>query len=193
MEELTLDLLLKLIASDDPHQRTEAWQSAGVIGAPALEPLAPLATHEDLEVRRAAVRAMWQIVRTAGAPDAEKDAKSAVNQGLLALLNASPSVAVSREVLWMLSELACGDCAVEPVSELLQADDLREDARCCLERIPGEESLAALKAALTTVPAEFQLAVAQSLRARGIEVSEKQFPCLKLVPTRGTNVKPLGG
>lgn len=191
MDELTLDVLLKSIASDDPDRRTEAWQSAGAIGAPALKPLAGLAAGEDLEVRRAAVRAMWKIVRTAGAPGAEEGMKRTVNQALLALLKDSPSVAVSREVLWMLSELACGDCAVEPVAEVLQVQDLREDARCCLERIPGEESLAALRKALTSVPKEFQLAIAQSLRARGVAVSETDYPCQKLVPTKQTSVKPL--
>jgi len=191
MEELTLELLLSQITSDDPNVRTEAWQSAGAIGAPALKPLAALATDENLEVRRAAIRAMWKIVRTAGAPDAEKEMKPAVPQALLAVVKESPAVAVSREVLWMLSELACGDCAVEPVAELLKVEDLREDARCCLERIPGEESLAALKKALTSVPREFQLAIAQSLRARGVAVSETKYPCQKLVPTRQSKVKPV--
>ena len=191
MEPLNLDLLLKMIASDDPGQRTDAWQNAGAIGAPALKPLAGLATDQNLEVRRAAVRGMWKITRTAGAPHTDTEMKQTVNQGLVALLKGSP-VAVSREVLWMLSELACGECAVEPVAELLKVEDLREDARCCLERIPGEESLAALQTALTTVPRDFQLAVAQSLRARGVEVSETKYPCQKLVPTRQTSVKPVG-
>lgn len=191
MDELTLDVLLTSIASDDPNRRTEAWLAAGAIGAPALKSLARLAAGADLEVGRAAVRAMWNIVRTAGAPGAEEGTKRAANQALLALLKESPSVAVSREVLWMLSELVCGDCAVEPVTEALQVQDLREDARCCLERIPGEESLAALRKALTSVPKDFQLAVAQSLRARGVAVSETDYPCQKLVPTRQTSVKPL--
>lgn len=193
MEELTLELLLKAISSDDPERRTEAWQSAGAIGAPALKPLAGLATKGSLEVRRAAERGMWQIVHTAGAPDAPEGMKPAVNEALVQLLRNSPSTAVSREVLWMLSELACGDCAVDPVAELLEDEELREDARCCLERIPGEESLAALRAVLTAVPADFQLAVAQSLRARGVEVSEAKYPCQKLVPTEATGVEPIEG
>jgi HEAT repeat protein len=191
MDELTLDILLQQIASDDPHQRTEAWQNAGTVGAPALKPLAELAEHEDLEVRRAAVRAMWRIVRSAGAPDAD-EIKPAVNQALLALLADGTSVGVSREVLWMLSELACGECAVETVAELLDSQELREDARCCLQRIPGDESLAALQSALNTVPKDFQLAIAQSLRARGVAVSETKYPCQKLVPSRQTSVKPVG-
>jgi len=186
MDELTLELLLKQITGDDPHQRTEAWQSAGAIGAPAMMPLSKLAAGADLEVRRAAVRAMWKIVRTAGAPHGDVEAKQAVNQALLAVLKDSPSDTVSRDVLWMLSELACGECAVDAVAELLKVEPLREDARCCLERIPGEESLAALQSALTSVPAEFQLAVAQSLRARGVDVDEAKYPCQKLVPARET-------
>ncbi len=43
-----------------------------------------------------------------------------------------------------------------------------------------------------SVPRDFQLAVAQSLRARGVAVSETKYPCQKLVPTRETSVKAAG-
>ena len=57
MEELTLDALLKKIKSDDPDVRTQAWQSAGSVGAAAVKPLAKIVDKGDLEVGRAAKRA----------------------------------------------------------------------------------------------------------------------------------------
>lgn len=88
----------------------------------------------------------------------------------------------------MISEIG-GDESVSAVSSLLSHSDLREDARMTLERIPGAESLNALKSALKSAPQDFKPNLAQSLRARGEEV--KGIPCKKLVPTKQTNVKPL--
>ena len=74
------------------------------------------------------------------------------------------------------------------LDSLLSDADLREEARMALERIPGEESLSVLKSALDSVPEDFKPNLAQSLRARGVEV--KGIPCKKLVPTKQTRVKP---
>jgi hypothetical protein len=60
-----------------------------------------------------------------------------------------------------------------------------------LQRIPGDKSLAALKAGLAAAPDDFKPNIAQSLRQRGEEVPG--IPCAKLVPSRKTNVKPAGG
>lgn len=191
MEEFTLSLLLKQIQSDDPQVRTSAWQRAGSIGPPALIPLAILVAEAELEVARAARRAMWRIVYTAGAPGAE-DSRLAVVKELLGLLEGQRPAEVRREILWMISELGCGKCAAEPVAKLLHDESVREDARCCLERMPGEESVAALQGALETAPREFQLAVANSLRVRGVKVSLEKYPCQKLVPTKKTALKDAG-
>lgn len=191
MEPFTLTLLLEKIQSDDPLIRTDAWQKAGSIGPPALIPLAILAAEAELEIARAARRGMWQIVHTAGAPGAE-DSRPAVIKELLELLGGNRPASVRRDILWMISELGCGKCAAAPVAAFLQDEQLREDARCSLERMPGEESVAALQAALETVPREFQLAIAHSLRVRGVEVSLEKYPCQKLVPTKKTAVKRAG-
>ena len=65
-----------------------------------------------------------------------------------------------RELLWMLSEIG-DDQAVAPMAELLKHDELREDARMALERIPGEASLLALEGALKSAPADFKTNLAQ--------------------------------
>jgi hypothetical protein len=38
---------------------------------------------------------------------------------------------------------------------------------------------------------DFKYALAHSLRARGVEVDQKKYPCQKLVPSRQTQVRPV--
>ena len=181
------DLIAKIRDKDD-KVRAEARDNAGKVGAPAVGPLAAVMTDEDFEVARAAKRGLWKIVRHVGRPGADGERKEVVAR-LIPLLRDGQPVAVRREVMWMLSEIA-GDEVVAPVAALLSDKELREDARMVLERLPGRRSLAALRRALRTVPQAFKINVAQSLRARGVTV--RGFPCQKLVPTRKTDVKPVG-
>jgi HEAT repeat protein len=181
------DLVAKIGDKDD-KVRAEARDNAGEVGAPAVNVLAGVMTDPDFEVARAAKRALWKIVRHAGRPGADGERKPVVAE-LIALLGEKRDVPVRREAMWMLSEIS-GDEAVDPVAALLSDKELREDARMVLERLPGEESLAALRKALRAVPPEFKINIAQSLRARGVKV--RGFPCRKLVPTRKTSLKPVG-
>ena len=192
MEELTLDALIEKIKSDDPDVRTDAWQAAGGIGAPAFKPLAKIAAEGELEVSRAAKRAMWQIVRTVGAPGRD-ECKKAAETELIGLLDQSQPDSIRCEVLWMLSEVG-GDRTIEAIREIpgiLENPRLREDARCAIERIPGEYAVDTLRESLESAPDEFKLAMAQSLRARGVKVDQERYPCQKLVPTKETSVKPV--
>ena len=178
--------LIEKIKSDDPNVRGEAWQGAADSGPQVIPGLAELATTGDLEVSRAARRAMWKIVRYVGRPGADDERKPVVAV-LIRLLGRKQPVPVRREVLWMLSEIADGRRAVRRAAKLLADEELREDARAVLERLPGKQSLNALQNALDNAPEDFKSALAQSLRARGVEVPG--IPCRKLTPTRGTAVK----
>src|SRR4030065_1139856 len=71
-----VDGLLAGIKSDSAEKRTEAWQSAGEVGAPAVKPLAEVMTDDNLEVARAAKRALWQIVRYTGRAGANKERRA---------------------------------------------------------------------------------------------------------------------
>jgi HEAT repeat protein len=191
-EKLTLDALLERIKSDDPDARTAAWLAAGGVGVPALVPLSKIVAEGELEVSRAAKRAMWKIVRTVGAPD-RCECKEAAEGVLIGLLGSEQPLCVRREVFWMLSEIG-GDATVEAIHEipdLIDDKDVREDARCALERIPTEAALETLKEGLEVAPADFALAMAQSLRVRGVDVDKEKYPCQKLVPTKQTSVKPV--
>lgn len=174
------------IEDEDENVRTRAWLRAGRVGAPAIRAVAALLSDPEREVARAAKRALWRIARHAYRPGAEAERRAVVRE-LIALLHPRHSTALRREVLWMLSEIG-RDESVDPVARLLEDRELREDARMALDRIPGERSLAALKAALAGAPDDFKPSIAQGLRHRGIRVPG--LPCRKLVPTKKTYVVP---
>ncbi len=183
-----IDDLVEQLRSDKEAARAKAWQHAYVAGPAALQPVAGLVAGTELEVGRAATRAMWKIVRHAGRPGADDERAEAVRE-LLPLLGGDRPRAVRAEAMWMLSEIG-GDECVEAVAGLLSDEDVREDARMVLERIEGAASLGALKSAFAAAGQDFKPNLAQSLRRRGVEVDGA--PCQKLVPTKRTEVKPVG-
>lgn len=182
-----VDELIAGIKSDSAEKRTESWQSAGQVGAPAVKTLAKVMTDDNLEVARAAKRGLWQIVRYTGRPDANRE-KRAVEAELIELLGDGQPVAVRREVLWMLSEIGARR-SIEPVAGLLTNKELREYACMTLERIPNRRAVAALKTGFEAAPEDFKPNIAQSLRKRGEQVAG--YPCQKLLPKKKTDLKPL--
>jgi len=181
-EPLTVDALIAMIKDGSDKIRAEGWARAGKVGAAAVKPLAAVMTSGDAdrEVALSARRALWEIVHYVGRPGGEKQCAAALPElhGLLA--DAWPE-ALRREVLWMLSEIG-GAESVPAVAACLKSSELLEDARCALERIPGEVSLAALEEALTAVPEKYRNNIAQSLRSRGVVLDEQLYPNQKLVP-----------
>jgi hypothetical protein len=176
--------LIDKVSSPDDKIRGPAWQGAGPVGAPAIGALADLMMHTNFEIARCARRAIERIVRHAGRPGANSE-RQAVAAELLKLVQ-HRSVEVRRHALWMLSEI--GDDASVPTMALALGDaEVREAARCALERIPGAPASAALRQALGSGPEAFQEAVAHSLRVRGEKV--EGHPSKKLVPTKSTSVK----
>jgi len=179
--------LIAGIRDDDDKVRAEAWLGAGKFGAAAVKPLAKVMTDKEFEVARAAKRGLWKIVRHVGRPGAGNERRAVVGE-LVELLGDETPVPVRREVLWMLSEIGTRK-SIKPIAALLSNRDLREDTRMVLQRIPSKSALAALKAGLKAAPEDFKLNIAQSLRQRGVKV--RGLPCVKLVPTKKTSVKPL--
>ncbi len=188
MEELNLEELIAKIKDGDANVRAAAWQSTGKYGVAAVVPLAAVMTHQDIEIARAAKRGLWVLVRQVGRPGADADAR-AVATALCGLLGNDQPSAVRREVLWMLSEIG-GDEAVYAIREIpgiAENKELREDARCAIQRIPGDVAVETLRDAIDAVDEDFKYALAESLRDRGVEVDA--FPTQKLVPTKQTQVK----
>src|SRR4051794_24222475 len=54
-----IDELIAKIKDHDDQVRGPAWQSAGPVGAAGVKALADVMTEADLEVARAAKRAIW--------------------------------------------------------------------------------------------------------------------------------------
>lgn len=178
-QESRVTKLIEDLKSDDPEVRTAAWLKADEAGPGALKPLADLVSDGEMEVSRAAKRAMWKIVRSLGSPQSSSSLQEELVEQLQVLLTGSVAQPVRREALWMFSEVSSPDDA-KTLAPLLRDAELREDARCALERIPGEVALEVLRQGLAQAPDEFKMNIVQSLRARGEEVPG--HPCQKLVP-----------
>jgi len=191
MEELTLDVLIARIKDKDDKVRAAAWQAAGPVGAAAIRPLAAVAKEGEMEVARAANRAMWQIVRFRGRPGARAEKNATVDALIEVLTYDQQPVQLRRDVVWMLSEII-DDAAIAPdeAAKFLAHPDLREDIRAALQRVGGPNAVATLKAGLASAPDDFKPSIACGLRALGVDVPD--VPCLKLKPTKATSVKPVG-
>ena len=105
MEPLTLELLIQNIQSNDDAVRAAARDHAGPFGAPAIAPLAAIAAKGELEIARAAVRAMQNVVYHAGRPGAGAEA-AAVASELVKLISAEPPLQLRRDILWMTWQIA---------------------------------------------------------------------------------------
>ena len=187
-ESWEIDGLIARIRSQDEAVSGAAWQSAGRYGAAAVQPLAALMADGDFEVARKGKRALYLVVRHVGHPAAAKERKAVENE-LIVVLGSAPTP-VRREVAWMLSEIGSGR-AVGPLAELLADEELREDARCALTRLPASTAVAALRSGFTRASGDFKYALAESLRQRGEKVSG--YPSRKLVPTAQTSVTVQSG
>jgi hypothetical protein len=189
-DKLTVDNLIAKIKDKSDKVRSEGWLSAPKVGAEAVKPLAAMTISgdSDLEVARSAKRALWQIVHEFGRIESQDKRRAILNE-LQGLLGDDWPDAFRREVLWMLSEIGDG-ASVESIVGVLNTKRLIDDARCALQRIPGDESLAALKAALENVPNGYKNNIAHALRVRGVEPGKEKFPEENLIPTTPTTLKP---
>jgi HEAT repeat protein len=179
-------LVAALRSKKDPA-RADAIHNAPALGTAAITALCPLLADTDNEVFRAGKRALLAIVRNAGrGKSLGKAAQAAETQLLIALENTAHAQA-RREIIWMLSEIGSNP-TVQALTSLLNQSEVQEDARCALERIPGNASLKALRNALKSAPEPFRPALAESLRKRGEQV--KAYPSQRLTPTKKTSIKP---
>ena len=193
MAQLNVNALVTAIQDPDDKVRAAAWEDAGKYCAAAVKPLANVMTDERIEVARAAKHGLWKVVRHVGRPGADQE-REQVEVELCGLLNGDRPDAVVREALWMLSEIG-GDATIEAIRQMvdvMQRKEIRDDARSAIQRIPSEFAVTTLEEALEIAPDDFKANLAQALRKRGVKLSEKDYPCQKLVPTKSTQVKPVG-
>ncbi len=182
-----VEALITGLKSEDAQVRTDAWLGAGKAGAAAVPSVVELMHDEDMEVARAAKRALEKIAREAGSPGSRRE-RFAVSRRLVEALERIKDTTVKQDVLWTLSEVA-GLRAVEPVAGLLGSEDCREDARMVIERIGGPRAKAALRKAYREADDDFKGNLAQSMRALGMKVRGPK--CSKLTPVKKTEVRPV--
>jgi len=181
--QVATDEMITHIRSGDGPTREKGWQQAATMGAPAVAPLVALMADTNFEIARAARRGLARNVHHTGRPGATAD-RLAVEAALVALLPGTP-LPVKRELVWMLSEIG-GPPTVAALAALLTDPPAREDARCALTRMPGDEATAALRTAFQTAQEEFRFALAESLRQRGETVAG--YSSKKLTPVKQTTV-----
>jgi hypothetical protein len=158
--------LIEKIKNPDETVHYDAWQKAGPEGASAVAPLADLITSDDKGVGKAARGALQNIAYYSARPGSRGDAH-AVSSELLKVAQSSRPYAVRALALHLLGFTADSRMARD-IGKLLEDATVREDARMCVERIPGSGSLAVLKHFETTAPADFKPNVEQSLHNRAL-------------------------
>jgi len=181
--QIKIDDLLAKLNNADEKIRVSALDECVKYGAAAIRPLVETSDKPGFETARMAKRCLWKIVRYCSAPGEDKFRKSVCSELTTSLKTASTSL--KREILWMLSEIGDDD-SIPVIAEFIKDKDLRDDARCSLQRIPSRKALKALEDALKTADEEFKYAIADSLRAKGVDV--KNYPTKKLTPVKQTSV-----
>jgi hypothetical protein len=179
-EEPAVTKFITDLKSADDRVRGDALEKAARFGASVVSALADLLAAAETENRRAAQRALYRIVRHAGRPGAEVEAR-AVEVELVKAMNQNRPVQARRDLLWITSEIG-KDLALDTVASFLGNAELREDARCVLQRMPGDKSLEILKTAHEAAGDDFKKNLAESLVKRG--VAPPGFQSEKLKPVK---------
>ena len=184
----TLDEILEALRSNNDQQRADALKASPALAASGVKPMALLLADSETEIRRAGKRALEAIVHDAGKGGSLGTQAAEVEAQLIQALQQAPADQARRDLIWFLSEVG-RQPTVDALAPLLQEEAVREDARCCLERLPLPTAVAALQAALASAPEDYKFALAESLRKRGVKV--EGYPSRRLVATKSTEVQPV--
>ncbi|NUL82443.1 MAG: hypothetical protein HUU60_06930 [Armatimonadetes bacterium] len=162
--------VIELLKSINPDMRMRGIKMAAGLGGEGVFFIATVAASEDRAQARAAMMALHNLVHHAARPES-REARDVATQ-LLELAQGPRSRFVWTEAFYLLGLI--GDRSIVPqLAKLLENSERRYDARMALERIPGRESLAALKQAHKGAVGDFREALAQSIEAR--ETPEKSL------------------
>ncbi|MCC6729794.1 MAG: hypothetical protein IT208_10695 [Chthonomonadales bacterium] len=160
----TAATLVAEIQHGDLGAREGAVRQAPLVGSPAIVALGAVYGGEDEGAARAALEALRRVALHCGRPRAPQERQAAA-AALLKLAGPGRPRRVRTEALHLLGVVARPD-DVAGLAALLEDEEVREDARMALERVPGRSANAALRKALAEGSAEFRPAVEQSLRRR---------------------------
>jgi HEAT repeat protein len=162
-----LKTTLEQIKSEDMKVRYAAFNAAGPLGPQAVAPLADLMKEDVRTVGRDAMLALQNIVNYTGRPGAQAEAKAVTEELMKVASSPNHPRFVRVDTLTWIGYIG-GPDAVPGLVKLLDDRVIREEARTALERIPGDESLAALNAAAQKVTTDFRKNIQQSIRNRSL-------------------------
>jgi aconitase B len=158
---------LKQLKSEDMNDRYKAWDAAGPLGASAVKPLVAVSKMDNRTFGKAGKLALQNVVNYAGRPGAEDEAKAIAKELMQVAADPSNPRMIRADALYFIGTIG-GSAEIPGLAKLLQDRVIREEARQALERIPGDESLAALKTAATTGATDFHRNIQQSLYNRAL-------------------------
>ncbi|MCX6910687.1 MAG: PmoA family protein [Verrucomicrobia bacterium] len=147
--------------------RGAEWAATGEVTLAAPKPADPDAVLKELAAyrfgnNRQSVLALEQLTAAASTDPA---AKKHLAAKLVALLASGATIEAKQAACWQLSIVGSAS-EVPALAKLITDKDLGYPARLALERIPGDEPLAALRAALATTSGETRVGVINSLASR---------------------------
>ncbi len=184
---------LQRIADANPKVRSTAWGEAKNYGAAAVPGLGELLDSSDRGVARAAKLALENIVGQASTPGADAE-RQAVALKLVSALRAAQSRFARVTCIQLLGLIGRGE-AVPALAQLLDDEEVGEDVRQALQRIPGNEATGALLAALRTHRGPFARAIIYALASRGDRAAVPTLARLAAasdLPTRLAAIDTLG-
>lgn len=146
--ETEIEGLIARIRSADDAVRLQARLEAPRHGAAVIPHLAEVWERGDLAASRTARFALTEVIHHAGRPGSTRAERAAVAKELVRLLSTDHSETVRRETLYEIASVGDGS-VVSAVAACLDDSgrEVAQTARLALERIPGPESVAALREA----------------------------------------------
>jgi len=147
--------------------RGTEWAATGNATLAAPKPADPDAVLKELAAycfgdSREPVLALEKL---AAAASTDPAAKKTLAAKLVALLGSGATVEAKQAACWQLSIVGSAS-EVPALAKLVSDKDLGYPARLALERIPGDEPLAAMRAALAAASGEARVSLINSLAAR---------------------------
>ena len=163
----TITEFIEKMKSPEADVRYAAWKAAGPVGAPAVVSLADLAASPDKGIAKSARGALQNIVHYAARPGARAEAH-AVSVELLKIASDGnrPRTVRADTLNWV--GFTADSRTVPGVARLLADEQMRDEARMALERVPGSAATGALRQAAQNSPDDFRPALQQSLHNRAL-------------------------
>ncbi|MBI5688331.1 MAG: PmoA family protein [Verrucomicrobia bacterium] len=147
--------------------RGTEWAATGDVTLAAPKPAGADAVLKELAAYRFgdSRQPVLALENLAAAASTKPAAKKALAAKLVALLASNATVEAKQAACWQLSIV--GSASEVPVlAKLITDKDLGYQARLALERIPGDEPLAAMRAALASASGETRVSLINSLAVR---------------------------